>query len=211
MLIASECERNDGLHVNADHLCVELAPPVAEGTDMRCEVLLTDLHNYGMPLMRYANGDLATRQKGNCNCGRALPLLAAIDGRTMDALRSPGGHFVGEYLEHLMLETPGTLRFQVVQERIEVIEVSFIPDDVFDEASLREVAGKMRDAFGDGLLLELRRTDDIPLTATGKLRVAISRLAMPLLLLPLANAGEWFAPVGANSCPWPDVHVAPPC
>lgn len=199
MLIASECEKNNGLHVNADHLCVELAPPADAGPDMRCEVLITDLHNYGMPLMRYANGDLATRQEGGCSCGRALPLLAAVDGRTMDALRSPGGHFVGEYLEHLMFETPGILRFQAVQERIEVIEVSFIPDeDAFDEASLRQVAGKMRDAFGDGLSLEFRRTDDIPLTATGKLRVAISRLAMSLLLLPLANMGQWFARHGGE-------------
>lgn len=195
MLIASECEARRGLHVNADHLCVELGPPLAAGTDMRREVLITDLHNSGMPLMRYANGDLATSQEGDCACGRALPLLAAIDGRTMDALRSPGGHFVGEYLEHLMFGTPGILRFQAVQERIDVIEVSYIPGDAFDPASLQDVAGKMRDAFGDGLSLEFRRTEDIALTATGKLRVAISRLQMAVAPL-VAGPMEWFSRCG---------------
>lgn len=197
MLIASECEARKGLHVNVDHLCVELGAPMVAHSDMRREVLITDLHNYGMPLMRYANGDLATRGDGSCGCGRALPLFAAIDGRTMDALRSPGGHFVGEYLEHLMFETPGILRFQAVQERIEVIEVSFVPDVAFDEASLQEVAGKMRDAFGDGLSLEFRRTDDIALTATGKLRVAISRLALAAAV-PLAGTVHWLSRCGGE-------------
>lgn len=197
MLIASECEARDGLHVNADHLCVELGDATREGTHSHREVLLTDLHNYGMPLMRYANGDLATPMEGRCSCGRGLPRLAAIDGRTMDALRSPGGHFVGEYLEYLLFETPGVLRFQAVQERIEAIEVSYVPGEDFDVASLEQVASRMREAFGADLSLEFRRTDDIPLTATGKLRVAVSRLSM-LLAAPLATMGEWFARWGSE-------------
>lgn len=197
MLIASECEARSGLHVNADHLCVELGQAVMEGGDSHREVLLTDLHNYGMPLMRYANGDLATPREGPCSCGRGLPRLAAVDGRTMDALRSPSGHFVGEYLEYLMFGTPGILRFQAVQERIDVIEVSFVPSEDFDDASLREVARRMRDTFGAELAIEFRRTDDIPLTPTGKLRVAVSRLSM-LLAAPLTTIGEWFTRCGGE-------------
>ena len=192
MLIASECGARDGLHINADHLCVELGQATRDSEHSHREVLITDLHNYGMPLMRYANGDLATPMEGRCSCGRGLPRLAAIDGRTMDALRSPAGHFVGEYLEYLLFDTPGMLRFQAVQERIEVIEVSYVPGKGFDEASLEKISARMRAAFGSELSLVFRQADDIPLTATGKLRVAVSRLSA-LLLAPLASMGESFA------------------
>lgn len=175
MLVASQCSAREGLHVNADHLCVELGEPLPGGGGKR-PVLVTDLHNYGMPLLRYENGDLATPSTAACTCGRGLPMLASIDGRTMDALRDSAGHFVGEYLEHLVFNTPGIRRFQAVQERLDVIEVSYVAAEGFDEASLQDIALAMREAFGDTVRLDFRRTSEIPLTPTGKLRVAVSRL-----------------------------------
>src|SRR5690606_21233357 len=94
MLIAAECEHRTGLHLNADHLKVEfgasLDPTLGNGPS---ELLITDLHNYGMPLLRYANGDLGTALHGSCGCGRGLPRLASVDGRKLDALRTPDGRF----------------------------------------------------------------------------------------------------------------------
>ncbi len=182
MLIASECEHG-GMHVNADHLRVELGRAHA-GTmtqhdrtvRTRQEVLVTDLHNYGMPLVRYANGDLATPRAGRCECGRGLPMLAHVDGRTMDALRSPGGHYVGEYLEHLLFGTPGVRRFQAEQSRLDEIEVRIVRSRGFEEASVERVRERMHAAYGDNLHLRVVYQDDIPLTPSGKLRVAVSRL-----------------------------------
>lgn len=183
MLLASECAHG-GLHVNADHLRLELGQahagaPVADGGPARTrqEVLVTDLHNYGMPLVRYANGDLATPRAGCCPCGRGLPMLAQVDGRSMDALRSPQGHYVGEYLEHLVFATPGVRRFQAVQSRIDEIDVRIVRGEGFDEASTGCIRERMREAYGDGLRLRFAYPQDIPLTATGKLRVAVSRLS----------------------------------
>lgn len=191
MLIGSECEARDGLHVNADHLCVELGESVSAGDGReRREVLLTDLHNYGMPLMRYANGDLASERQGACSCGRGLPRLASVDGRSMDALRTPQGHFVGEYLEYLVFGTPGIRRFQATQERLDRIEVALVRGDGFDESSLDAIRQRMREAFGDGVALDFSFTDEIPLTPTGKLRVAISKLATTSLA-PLTYPLEW--------------------
>ncbi len=178
MLIASECEHG-GLHVNADHLRVELGRAhsmPADGTRTRQEVLITDLHNFGMPLVRYALGDLATPRTGRCPCGRGLPMLAHVDGRTMDALRSPDGHYVGEYLEHLVFGTPGILRFQAVQTRLDKIDVRIVRGEDFDEASTEHIRARMREKYGDGLALHFIYEDDIPLTPSGKLRVAVSRL-----------------------------------
>ena len=183
MLVASECGYG-GLHANADHLRVELGrshaglAPVGAASAVRTrqEVIVTDLHNYGMPLVRYANGDLATPRQGQCPCGRGLPMLAHVDGRSMDALRSPDGHYVGEYLEHLVFTTPGIRRFQAVQSRLDEIEVRIVRGDQFDPVSADRIRERMRETYGEALQLRFVYQDDIPLTPSGKLRVAVSRL-----------------------------------
>ena len=177
MLIASECERREGLHVNADHLCVQLGAPVEGGGEHAPrEVLLTDLHNWGMPLMRYSVGDLAVEGPGSCGCGRGLPMLASIEGRTMDVLRTREGHFVGEYLESLVFDTPGIDRFQAVQNHIDSIDVTIIPGSGFSQATLDRLSSGMRDAFGDCIRLDFHLAQSLPLTPSGKLRVTISNL-----------------------------------
>ncbi len=178
MLIASQCEQRDGLHVNADHLKVELGEPIdgAGGAASR-EVLVTDLHNYGMPLVRYANGDIATPGPERCACGRGLPLLGSVDGRKMDVLRSSAGHFVGEYLEHLVFDAPGIRRFRAVQHRVGEIEVQLVRAPEFVESTLDDLRERMRQAYGDTVHLEFRFVDEIPLTPSGKLRVAVSTLS----------------------------------
>ncbi len=112
MLIAAECEHRDGLHVNADHLVVELGHGEGVDADGPRELVVSDLHNYGMPLLRYVNGDLATPGHGRCACGRGLPRLASVDPPQLDALRTPDGRFVpGEYVVYAFLHaTRGSRR-----------------------------------------------------------------------------------------------------
>ncbi len=199
MLVASECDACEGLHVNADHLHVELGDPVYEtGHAVPREVLITDLHNYGMPLMRYANGDIATEQHGNCACGRDLPLLASVDGRRMDALRTPEGHFVGELLEFLVFATPGIVRFQAMQHHIDTIDVTLVRGEGFQESSLETLRERFHQSCGDTTRLTFHYADDIPLTPTGKLRVAISTLSCSAATA-LTHAFDWFARLGVES------------
>ena len=70
MLIASECEHRQGLHINADQLVLETVGGDHSGY---ADVVITDLHNYGMPFVRYVNGDLADSRWHGCSCGRGLP------------------------------------------------------------------------------------------------------------------------------------------
>lgn len=198
MLIASECAACEGLHVNADHLHVELGDAVYDaGHAVPREVLITDLHNYGMPLMRYANGDIATEKHGKCACGRGLPLLASVDGRRMDALRTPGGHFVGELLEFLVFATPGIVRFQAEQHSIDIIEVTLVCGDGFEASSLDTLRERFRETCGDSTRLNFHFADDIALTPTGKLRVAISTLSCSAATA-LTHAIEWIARLGID-------------
>ena len=177
MLIAAECEHRDGLHVNADHLVVELRHGDSGAGDGPGELVVTDLHNLGMPLVRYVNGDLATPGHGRCACGRGLPRLARVDGRKLDALRTPDGRFVpGEYVVYAFLYAIGIRRYQVVQKRLDAFEILVVPDEGFDPAVIEYMRGELVKVVGDSVALEFRLMEEIPLTPSGKQRVTVSEL-----------------------------------
>lgn len=177
MLIASECEHRHGLHINADHLVVELHGAAAGPG----EVLLTDLSNEGMPLLRYANGDMATAGGDTCACGRGLPLLSRVDGRVLDAIRTPDGRLLpGEFFPHMLKDVPGLKRFQLVQRELDRLELSLVCGEAFDDASLAYIRREVAKVAGDRVGLECRIVDDIPLTPSGKLRVTVSALGAPV-------------------------------
>ena len=71
MLMSSECDRHEGMHLTAENLLVEVLDndgrPTPEGE--QGNVVVTDLYNYGMPFVRYANGDRAVAGRGACSCG----------------------------------------------------------------------------------------------------------------------------------------------
>ena len=178
MLIASECEHRQGLHVNADHLVVETlhdGVPTSTGSG---EVAVTDLFNYGMPFIRYINGDMATPATARCACGRGLPMLASVDGRKLDAIRTPAGHLLpGEFFPHMLKDVPGLARFQLVQRRLDRLDLSIVRGRDFEDASLDYIRAEVAKVLGDSAELHCHFVDDIPLTRSGKLRVTVSELA----------------------------------
>ena len=78
MSIAAECEQQDGLHVHAENLVVETRDLLSSQPS---EILVTDLHNYGMPFVRYATGDLGRLSDASCSavgaCRCSTPSKAA--------------------------------------------------------------------------------------------------------------------------------------
>jgi phenylacetate-CoA ligase len=179
MLIAAECERREGLHLSADHLHVELDAPKAtvRGEAPVGEVLLTDLHNEGMPLIRYANGDMATAGAGTCACGRSLPLLSRIDGRKLDTLRTPDGRLMpGEYIVYAFLTVPHVRQYQVVQREPAALDVYVVPEQGFDAAAQALIRTSIGEVAGPAMDIRCHCVDDIPATASGKYRVTICAL-----------------------------------
>lgn len=179
MLIASECEHRDGLHATADHLRVELANlrPTPAG-DPVGEVVVTDLHNYGFPFMRYANGDLATPSDGRrCACGRGLPLLRRIDGRKLDTLRTPAGHLLpGEYIVYAFLGVTGVRQYQVVQREAGALDIRVVPGEGFGEVVIAQIRSELDKAIGSAMELRFHVVDEIPASASGKRRVVMCEL-----------------------------------
>ena len=94
-VIASECPAHTGLHVNAECLHVEIETPDGPADPGEVgAILVTDLLNTAMPLIRYRIGDLGSLTEGDCPCGRGLPRLAALHGRSTDFLVGSDGRLV---------------------------------------------------------------------------------------------------------------------
>lgn len=178
MLIASECEERKHLHINADHLVVECVNSSRNKVmDSSGEILVTDLHNLGMPMVRYVTGDLGTQTRGICECGRALPLLKSVDGRVLDMIRSPDGRIIpGEFFPHLIKEFPAVRQFQVLQEQLDRITVKLVTCGEFEHKQHEVLRDEITKVTGQDLKVNLQVVDDIPLTSAGKHRVTISLL-----------------------------------
>jgi phenylacetate-CoA ligase len=147
MMIASECEAHHGLHLAMENLVVEII--VTENDRQRLaregesgEVVFTDLHNFGMPFIRYANGDIATAgQTRRCSCGRTLPRIQSIQGRTSETLRDGNGAPVsGIALSFLFQDISSSIRqFQAVQHRDRSVTISVVQSQPLSAATLEGI------------------------------------------------------------------------
>jgi phenylacetate-CoA ligase len=181
MLIGAECDRHRGMHLNMEHLLVEIldgdgrpAPDGEEG-----DLVVTDLFNYGMPFVRYATGDRAVAGLGECSCGRGLPLLKKISGRQLDMLRTPDGRLIpGEFFPHLLKDYRAIRRFQVVQERPDQIFLRLVTDSDWNAQTSRHLESLVRQTLGPTVRFEIQLLTDIPVTALGKQRVVVSNIAV---------------------------------
>lgn len=179
MLIASECEKSEGLHVSMENLIVEVVDengaPTKPGEVGR--VLITDLHNYGMPFIRYEIGDLARVSERQCSCGRGLMLLDDIVGRSLDAIQTPEGKTLnGVFFPHLMKEFNDVYRFQIVQDQIDRLVVKLVPYGDLNESTRLAIEQQISAVVGPKMFVSYEIVSEIPLTASGKYRVTVSNL-----------------------------------
>jgi phenylacetate-CoA ligase len=113
MSIGGECEKHEGLHVNAENVVVETSGGELSGA---FPILVSDLHNHATIFLRYAIGDLGTLSARSCSCGRGLPMLDRVVGRQNEMLRLSDGREVSSiFFRHTLKEIGEILEYQVVQ------------------------------------------------------------------------------------------------
>jgi phenylacetate-CoA ligase len=171
MSIAAECDVHQGLHVNAENILLETKEPASEGPS---EFLVTDLHNFGMPFIRYEIGDIGVMDSKPCLCGRGLPKIHSIEGRTLDALRGADGRIVpGEFFPHLLKDISEISEFQVEQKSLDQLLLSVVLNGGLSDESQTLLRCQVAKVLGDGTRLEVRQVPSIPRRASGKRRVTI--------------------------------------
>jgi phenylacetate-CoA ligase len=178
-LIAAECERHSGMHVNAEHTLVEIVDdegqPAAPGTIGR--VLVTDLLNKGMPLIRYEVGDLSEWATAGCLCGRGLKTLTRVIGRRADCLMRADGSLVAgvSLVERTLTAIPGIAQLQIVQETPKTVRAYAVGEAGNPPAWADELRKALVRDLGESIAVDVAPVSRIPQEANGKYRFAIRR------------------------------------
>jgi len=175
-MVAADCPLGGGLHLMDMRLFVE-ALPTAEDPELR-ELVITDLDNRVMPLIRYRIEDLARPARGPCRCGRPYARMDSIEGRVLDVVTTPDGRsFGGTFFTLVLRPFDRSIRqFQVVQDRPDHLLVRLVPGPGYDDAARERVREVLAGTFGPALAVELREVDEIAPLASGKRRFVIRDL-----------------------------------
>jgi phenylacetate-CoA ligase len=178
MLIASECEAHQGMHISEENLFVEIVrsgSPVPAG-DVG-DVVITDLHNYGMPMIRYVNGDVAVLSpESRCSCGRSLRRIERVEGRRADTMTDRDGNAVPGIVFHVLFSDARqeiVSQFQAVQRESGAVCLKVVRGRDFTEDAFAAVTRRFAD-YLRGLPFSVEFHDRIePHYRSGKLKTIV--------------------------------------
>ena len=141
--------------------------PVKEGEDGK--VVVTNLHNYSMPLIRYVIGDMAKLGPKNCKCGNTLPTLKKIIGRLTDHFVKADGTIIhGEYFTHLFYFKEWIRVFQVIQEDYKLIKILIVTEGNINEFEKKDIENKIKLLMGQDCKIVWEFVEEIPKSNSGK-------------------------------------------
>jgi phenylacetate-CoA ligase len=194
--IAMECEAHAGMHVAAEDLMVEIVDgrgnPVPPGEKGR--LLVTNLHEYGMPLIRYDTDDESSFSSSVCPCGRQLPLIVGVVGKTGNVIYTPSGKRLSPLtLGSSTLAPMGVRQFQFEQDALDHVTVRLVPDHQLDYDSAAtlppRVAAHFGRVLGEDVRVDVIVVDRIEPTPAGKHLFLISRVTRPTAMRQSGGAG----------------------
>ena len=173
------------MHINIEHLFVEFIKPDGNYSKPgeEGEIVVTDLFNRAMPLIRYRVEDVGVPSGKHCSCGRGLPLMERVVGRVADFLvRKDGGLVAGvSLIERTLTAISGIRQMQIVQETIDDIVVKIVKQPPFSEKSEKKLVYEMKKALGNSVNLRLVFVEKISQEHSGKYNFSISHVKPPLI------------------------------
>lgn len=182
--IAHECPQG-GMHVLADAVVVELVDrngkPVPPGTPG--EIVVTDLYSEEAPFLRYATGDIAIASSESCRCGRSLPLLQRIEGRSNDSIVTPDGRIINSIaLVYTLREIDGITKFRIHQRTLTQFELQLVCDAGFSTENEELIQRKWSLLLRAPVEIHFEYLPDLPPEKSGKFRHIISDVAAEHLM-----------------------------
>ncbi len=174
--IAHECPSGN-MHITAEDIIVEIIDP--QGQPVRIgesgEIVVTHLATRGYPFVRYRTGDIGVLDDKQCACGRGLPILKEIQGRTTDFVVSQSGSVMhGLALIYVLREITCISEFKIVQETKDSTRIYLIVDDEFNEMNKSEIVKGFKARLGNDVDVIIECVDKIPAEKSGKFRYVIS-------------------------------------
>jgi phenylacetate-CoA ligase len=188
--IAHQCP-SGGMHLTAEDLIVEIigsdGQPVPDGQPG--EIVVTHLCTREYPFIRYRTGDMAVMSTQRCACGRGLPMLAEIQGRSTDFVVAQDGTVMhGLSLIYILRDLSGVQGFRIVQESLALTRVQVVPGVGFGAEQEAAIVAGFRRRLGSGVQVQVERVAAIAPEKSGKYRYVISRVQAGGAAQPAAEA-----------------------
>jgi len=177
-MIAWQCRVLKGYHINIDNLVLEFlhnGKPVRPGESGR--VVVTNLHSYAMPIIRYELGDVCIPSDSLCPCGNQFPLMTVVEGRIDDMVKTPSGKVISpNSITNVMEAVDGIGQFKVIQEKKDLMVVQIVAGAGFSQDTPRRAQNLLKELVGEDMRIEFRMVSEISKEHTGKIRAVISRV-----------------------------------
>lgn len=174
--LAWECSKHEGYHTDIDFAVVEIIKDdTLEDDDGR--IVVTGLHNYAMPLIRYQNGDAAQISQHTCSCGRGLPLIEKIKGRTDDMIVLPSGRVVSPRSINVLDYIEGINQYKIIQEEKGLLVVQVEKNTRFSEKTIQEIENQiLKGCLHEPVTVRIQEVEKIAKETSGKIRTVISKV-----------------------------------
>ncbi len=177
--IAHQCPAG-GLHISAEDIIVEIVDregkPVAKG--VQGEIVITHLATSDFPFLRYRTGDIAALSKVSCSCGRGLPLLEQLEGRSTDfVVASDGTMMHGLALIYIIRDIPAIQGFKIVQQSLYHTQIQIVTlDKKLAEQTEELIIRQFKQRLGQDVEIELQFVSEIEPEKSGKYRYVMSKV-----------------------------------
>jgi phenylacetate-CoA ligase len=177
--IAHECPQG-GMHITAEDIIVEVVDaqglPVADGQPGA--IVITHLATGDFPFIRYVTGDVGVLDSAPCTCGRGLPLLKQIEGRSTDFVVAQDGTVMhGLALIYILRDLPQIQAFKIIQETLQQTRLLIVACPALGAALRETIAERFKARLGASVNIVIDEVQAIPPEASGKFRYVVSKVA----------------------------------
>lgn len=176
---AWECPEHTGYHIDSESVLVEVLKDGEHvSTGEKGEIVCTNLDNYIMPFIRYNLQDVVIPTDEPCSCGRGLPLIKVIEGRSNDLMVLPSGRLVSPIVvSSAMKKIRWIKRFRVIQERESEFSVKIVTKEGKDHETISQVVEQeLSKLFEEDVSIRCTNVNALPREKSGKLRAIISKV-----------------------------------
>ncbi len=177
--IAHQCPQG-ALHVTAEDLLVEIVDPqgrvLPDGE--AGEIVVTHFATGDFPFIRYRTGDLGVLGPADCPCGRGLPVIEELQGRTTDFVVARDGTMMhGLALIYTVRDLKGIERFKIVQESLDWTRVSVEPGPDYDPSVAEAIVSGLKQRLGAAVRIDVEVVAHVPSERSGKFRYVVSKVS----------------------------------
>lgn len=174
---AWECSEHAGYHIDSDAVVMEFIrnmETVSAGE--RGEIVYTGLYNYAMPLIRYKIDDVGIPTDELCPCGRGLPLMKIVEGRTDSFMQVPDGRIFSPIIwPNIMKCFQDVDQFKAIQEKKDFIRILLVKKNDLSKYTIDKIKLKIKEVMGQEINVEIEIVDEIK-KEKGKVRSAVSKI-----------------------------------